>query len=304
MNVIQWVQNIESEFDRSGIHFGHGTDNAYDEAAWLVLYTIGAPLDGSFKDWQRPVGSAQADAIQGLARRRIQEGQPLAYLIGKAWFAGLEFLVSPDVLVPRSPLAEVILERFSPWIDAARVNSVLDLCTGCACIAVAIAHYLPTVRVDAVDISTEALRLARENVKRHGLGDRVKLIRSDLFHSVAGVQYDLIVANPPYVPAESLGSLPVEYRSEPELGLASGRDGLDAPLRILAGAAARLEQGGLLLCEVGESQERLSRLLPGLPFLWLEFESGGSGVFLLTRYQLEQAGPEIKAVIEEREHVP
>lgn len=301
--VAEWIDRIAGQFENAGLHFGHGTDNAGDEAVWLVLHAIGARLDGRFTDWGSPVGAEQAEEIRGLAQARCDSGKPLAYLIGRAWFAGLEFEVTPDVLVPRSPLAELVLDEFRPWVEPQLLRRVLDLCTGCGCIAIALATRLPEARIDASDISPAALRVAATNVRRHGVGDRVQLIPSDLFQSIPACRYDLIVANPPYVPQLSLGSLPSEYRCEPALALASGPDGLDAVLGILEEAPHYLAPGGILVCEVGESEDRLHSVLPTVPFLWLEFERGGSGVFVLTYDQLQAAQRAVSVVVRERKDV-
>jgi ribosomal protein L3 glutamine methyltransferase len=303
MTIAEWIERVTRDFETAGLCFGHGTDNARDEAAWLVLHAAGAPLDGSFDGWGGSVDDAAAEIICRLARQRIDTRQPLAYLLGTAWFAGLEFEVSPDVLVPRSPLAELIGDGFRPWLQPERVQRVLDLCTGSGCIAVATARQLPLAMVDASDISPAALALAARNVRRHGLDDRVRLIRSDLFASIPRRDYDLITANPPYVPATALANLPPEYRAEPGLGLASGSDGLDAVLQILVDAPAFLGEHGILVCEVGESEQRLADVLPRLPFLWLEFEHGGSGVFLMTRPQLQAAAADLENLIGKRRNV-
>ncbi|MDX1381175.1 MAG: 50S ribosomal protein L3 N(5)-glutamine methyltransferase [Xanthomonadales bacterium] len=303
LTVKTWIDRIAAQFGAADLHFGHGTDNARDEAAWLVLDAIGAPLDGSFDDWGRPVVEAEAAQISRIADERCRSGRPLAYLLGSAWFAGLEFEVGPDVLVPRSPIAELILDGFRPWLAPDRIRRVLDLCTGCGCIGIAAACHLPDCRVDAVDISDPALAVAARNAARHAVTQRVRLLRSDLFQSLPPCRYDLILANPPYVPQDALAGLPSEFRAEPGLGLASGPDGLDATLRILADAPDFLAEDGILVCEVGESEERLAAALPTVPFLWLEFQYGGAGVFLLTRRQLEAARPALAALIGKRKHV-
>jgi len=289
MILAECIKQITRQFDAADLCYGHGTDNPGDEAAWLVLHVAGAALDGSFNDWERIVTDEELLEINRLAQSRRQSRQPLAYLLGVAWFAGLEFEVDENVLVPRSPLAELILDQYRPWLEPGRAGRILDLCTGSACIAIASALCMPGARVDAADISRKALAVARRNVERHHLTDRVTLIESDLFQSVPPCRYDLIVANPPYVPAQTVGDLPAEYRAEPGLGLASGGDGLDAVLSILVDAPDFLGEDGVLVCEVGESEERLAAALPGMPFLWLEFEHGGSGVFVLTKDQLEEA---------------
>jgi ribosomal protein L3 glutamine methyltransferase len=303
MTVAEWIDRITAQLDQAELHFGHGTDNARDEAAWLVLHAIGASLDGRFTDWGKRVTGNQAVEICRLAETRCTSGDPLAYLIGLAWFAGLEFEVTPEVVVPRSPLAELILDEFRPWVKPARLRRVLDLCTGSGCIAIATALHMPQVRVDATDISEAALRVAKENVARYGLAGRVRLLQSDLFQSIPPCRYDLIVANPPYVASETLETLPREYRSEPSLGLVSGTDGLDAALQILDQAPHYLAPDGILVCEVGESESRLVSALPEAPFLWLEFERGGSGVFVLTRAELDAAQPAVNALVRKREDV-
>jgi len=303
MNIGQWIERVASQLEAANLHFGHGTDNALDEAAWLVMHVAGVRLDGSFDEWDRPVGSRQQELIESHLARRVQDGEPLAYILGSAWFAGLEFEVNPTVLVPRSPIAELIGDRFRPWIDGDSISQALDLCTGSGCLAIAIAHYMPQIQVVASDISPEALQVARRNVARHKLESRVKLIQSDLFEDLPAGPYDLIVSNPPYVSAESMQELPAEYRAEPRLGLESGLDGLDACLQIMVQSADFLTDTGILVCEVGESEESLQAALPGVPFIWLEFSSGGSGVFLLGREELHQATATVRKLIKERSDV-
>jgi ribosomal protein L3 glutamine methyltransferase len=303
MNIAEKIDRLAGRLEQAGLCFGHGTDNARDEAAWLVLHVAGAPLNGRFQDWGRALTREQLAEIDRLADARRSTRQPLAYLLGSAWFAGLEFNVDANVLVPRSPIAELVLDQFRPWVQPDRVTRVLDMCTGSGCIAVATAVYLPDVRVDAADISPEALAVARGNVARHSLQQRVRLVESDLFKAIPPERYSLIVANPPYVPEDSVAGLPGEYRAEPGLGLVSGADGLDAALSILLDAPRFLGEDGVLVCEVGESEDRLSAALPGVPFLWLEFEQGGSGVFVLTKQQLEEAGQEVARLIGDRNHV-
>ena len=303
MTIAEWIERVAERLSDAGLHFGHGTDNAQDEAAWLVLHVLEQPLDGSFDEWDSLVDESAAAAIEEMVRLRCTSGKPLAYLTGTAYFAGLPFEVNESVLVPRSPFAELILEGFRPWLEPAKAERVLDMCTGSGCIAIATAVHLPQLRVDAVDISGEALQIAARNAARHDVAGRVRLIESDLFQSLPECRYDLIMANPPYVPERALDELPGEYRSEPGLGLVSGADGLDAALKILRDAERFLAPEGALICEVGESEERLQRLLPDVPFLWLEFEHGGSGVFVLTRQQLMEAGPAVAAALGKRKHV-
>ena len=303
LTLAQWIDHVAAQFAAADLHYGHGTDNEQDEAAWLVLHAAGATLDGSFDDWGRLADEATIKKIEELSRLRCETGKPLAYLTGTAFFAGLAFEVNEDVLVPRSPLAELILNGFRPWAKPGALQRVLDMCTGSGCIGIAAAVYTPGLRVDLADISPAALEVARRNVQRHGVGDRVSLFESDLFASIPPVAYDLVLANPPYVPAASVASLPREYREEPELGLVSGADGLDAPLAILLDAPRFLCEYGVLVCEVGESEQRLAALLPDVPFTWLEFEHGGSGVFVLSREELLSAAPAVEAAMEKRNDV-
>jgi ribosomal protein L3 glutamine methyltransferase len=289
MNVAECVRACEAALLASSVHFGHGTDNARDEAAWLVLHVAGEPCDGSFTNWERPLSAGEGARVDAILQRRIRERKPLAYLLGEAYFCGLRFRVSAAVLVPRSPIAELIPVGFSPWVPHGRPGRVLDLCTGSGCIAVAIAHHVPAARVEAADISRAALALAAQNVADHGLEARVELIESDLFEQLAGREYDLIVSNPPYVSAAEMARLPAEYRAEPAAGLTAGEDGLDLVLRILRESPRHLVAGGVLICEVGESAERLQSLLPEVPFTWLEFEHGGDGVFTIGRDELLRA---------------
>jgi ribosomal protein L3 glutamine methyltransferase len=268
------------------VFFGHGTDNARDEAASLVLYALRLPHTGSPALYRRRVSRAAAARAEDLIRRRIAERIPAAYLTGSAWFAGLPFTVDARVLIPRSPLAEVIERGFAPWVPPEAIRRVLDLGTGSGCIAIAAARALPAARVDAVDISTAALEVARVNVRRHRLTRRVRLIESDHFAALGDERYDVIVANPPYVGARELRGLPPEYRHEPRLALAAGPRGLDSIAIILREAHRHLAPGGLLIVEVGNTEEAVRRAYPKLPFLWVSFARGGGGVFLLTREQL------------------
>lgn len=278
-----------SRFEAAQLHFGHGTDNAIDEAAALVFAALDLPHDAPPTVYTRRVDTAETRIIEQLFTRRIRERKPAAYLTGKTWFAGLEFMVDERVLIPRSPIAELIERAFEPWLDPNRVRRVLDIGTGSACIAIACAHAFPAAHVDAVDISETALQVARENVRRHNLGSRVRLARSDLFRGSPGEPYDLIVSNPPYVAPEELSQLPTEYSHEPEVGLLGGEDGLRLVERILTTAGRYLTPDGILVVEVGEARTQMERVYPALPFTWVEFVHGEADVFLLTRDQLQRA---------------
>lgn len=298
-----WLEYCADKMTRAALFFGHGTDSAHDEAAWMLLHVMGAPLDGSFTQWDTILNASQVSALELLLAGRINERKPLAYLTGVARFCGLEFIVNPDVLIPRSPLAELIPEQFSPWVDFSHGGSVLDMCTGGACIAIAMAVNMPAVNVDAADISAEALAIAAQNVELHGMGDRVRLIRSDLFSQIGDTKYDLIVSNPPYVSIDVFEALPAEYRAEPSTGLICGEDGLDIVLKILDASPQYLKQAGILIVEVGESAGTLLELLPRVPFLWLEFHHGGDGIFLLEYDQLIACQSDVRSVLEQRNNV-
>ncbi len=268
------------------VHFGHGTGNARDEAAELVFFVAGLAHSRGAGAYSAKLSPRQIARIDHLLRRRIAERIPLAYLTRRAFFAGLELYVDERVLVPRSPIAELALHRFEPWIGARRVRRILDIGTGSGAIALACAKAFPRARVDAADISEAALQVCRRNVRRLSLGGRVTALRSDYFSGVAGRRYDIIVSNPPYVGREELRALPAEYRHEPKLGLASGADGLDSVRAILAGARSHLEDDGILVVEVGNTETALLKRFPRLPFVWPRIAMGGEGVFLLNARDL------------------
>jgi len=276
-----------SRFDEAGLYFGHGTDNALDEAAALVLYALHMPYDLPAVWFDSRLTQEEKDRVLGLIRRRIDERIPLPYLTGESWFAGLRFVVNPHVLIPRSPIAELIEGSFEPWIDSAPVRHVLDLCCGSGCIGIASAVYLPETHVDLVDISDQALAVAEENILEHNLKDRVRLIKSDLFSSLAGEEYDVIVTNPPYVGRFERMQLPEEYAHEPVIALEAEDEGLSIVTRILREAGGYLTPGGILVVEVGYSAELLMQRYPDIPFTWIDFERGGEGVFIFTAEELD-----------------
>jgi len=278
----QWVDLVAGFFAAHELHYGHGTDCAGDEAFWLVWQLSGNPSALN----AMPADLALANTVAELARRRVDERIPLAYLLGSAWFSGLQFTTTPAALVPRSPLAETIEQGFRPWVELARSERVLEIGTGGGCLAIATAVHNPALLVDATEIDPKALALARMNVERHGVSDRVHLFEADLFPHEAR-RYRVIISNPPYVPTAVVRALPPEYHHEPIAALDGGDDGLDVVRRLLAGARGWLTDDGVLIVEVGLAADALLAAYPRVPFTWLEFERGGEGVFLLTAQELE-----------------
>ena len=266
---------------RADLAYGHGTDNPYDEAAALVFHAGGLRHEEAPAAYEVTLDLSQRRALRHLVQRRIDERVPSAYLTGVTWFAGHEMRVDSRVLVPRSAIAELIAARFAPFIEADRVRRIVDIGTGSGCIAIACAHAFPAATVDAADISPAALDVARDNIAQHGLAERVRPMLADVYDGLPAGRYDIIVSNPPYVPTADVEALPAEYHHEPALGLDSGPDGLDHVRRILAGMRERLAPGGILVVEVGNTDEAVARAWPDMPFLWLDFEHGGGGVFLL-----------------------
>lgn len=277
-----------SRFNEAGLHFGHGTQNAYDEATYLLLHALHLPQERIEVFLDAALTESERQTVHAVLERRIRERIPAAYLTREAWLGDFPFYVDERVIVPRSHIAELLLdEPLAPWItDPDTIDSALDLCTGSGCLAILLAHAFPNARVDAVDISADALEVAARNVNDYELGDRIELIRSDLFAGLADRRYDIIISNPPYVTGESMRTLPEEYRHEPVLALASGEDGLDAVRGILAGAHAHLKPNGILAVEVGGNRAIVEKAFPRLGFTWLESESGEGMVFLLQREQL------------------
>ncbi len=282
-----WLRFAVSRFNEAELFFGHGSGEAHDEAAYLILHALHLPIDRLDPYLDARLLPFEAERLAGLLERRIKERKPAAYLTGEAWLHGYRFQVDDRVLVPRSFLAGLILEQFDPWLtEPDAVHSALDLCTGSGCLAILLAQAFPEARVDAVDLSAGALEVAWRNVADYGLETRVELIESDLFAGLGDRRYDIIVCNPPYVDAEAMARLPPEYRAEPELGLAAGEDGLDVIRRILREAARHLEPYGLLALEIGHNRAALEAAFPDLEFAWPELEGGEDLVCLISREQL------------------
>jgi ribosomal protein L3 glutamine methyltransferase len=275
-----------TQFQCAKLFYGHGTDNAWDEIIYLVLAIL--RLDPILNQQWLDARLTREECTQILEKiaGRINKRIPTAYLVNKAWFAGYSFYVDERVLIPRSPIAELIEQQFRPWIDPERVTSILDVGTGSGCIAIACAHIFPNAKIEAIDCSEEALTVAAMNVVQHKLSDQINLIRSNSFENVKGGLYDIVISNPPYVDAEDFVQLPPEYRHEPTIALAAGTDGLDLVVQLLIQAKHYLKKGGILIVEVGNSKPALMQRFPSLPFVWLEFERGDAEVFLLTQSQL------------------
>jgi ribosomal protein L3 glutamine methyltransferase len=281
---IRWAVSC---FNREELFFGHGSDNAWDEARQLVLGAVHLPWEIADSYLDCRLEDDEHAHLQALLKRRIEERVPTAYLLGEAWFCGLPFIVDERVLIPRSPLAEQIEQHFQPWLPQEPAR-ILDLCSGSGCIGIACAYEFPEAEVVLADLSYEALEVANRNIERHQLDDRVYTVQGDGFDGLPGQRFDLIVSNPPYVDAEDFADMPAEYQHEPALGLACGEDGLNLVRRMLAEAADHLHDKGLLIVEVGNSQVHVSALYPEVDFTWLEFERGGHGVFLLAAQQCRE----------------
>jgi len=295
--LIQWGAD---RFDRAGLVFAHGTDNALDEAACLVMHALQIGYDQPDEVLDTEITRAEQLRVEQLLEQRITSRKPAAYLLREAWFANLPFYVDERVLVPRSPIAELIEAQFTPWVKPEQVKGILDMCTGSGCIGIACAHAFPDAAVELTDLSDGALAVAEENIRRHHLEERVRTLNSDLFAALHGHVYDVIVANPPYVPEEEMKQLAPEFLHEPSMGLHAGPDGLDIVIHILQQAASHLRDNGILVVEVGHTQDRLLACYPQVPFMWLDFEYGGSGVFMLDSAQLKYHQPLFDQVASQR----
>lgn len=295
-SILDFIRWGASQFRAAELSFAHGMASALDEATYLVLHSLHLPVDTPELYFASQLTQAEKQKVVAILERRIIERKPAAYLTHEAWFAGLPFYVDERVLVPRSPIAELIEKQFYPWTDETQVAQILDLCTGSGCIGIACAYAFPQAEVDLSDVSADALTVAKLNIERHGVQAHVQTIESDLFANLSGKRYDLIVSNPPYVDAAEIAEMSSEFQHEPLLGLAAGADGLDITHRILASTREHLSDQGILIVEVGNSQFALTEAYPEVPFQWLEFERGGDGIFLLTAAQLDEHQDTFKAV--------
>ncbi len=287
ITVRDWLRYAVSRFTEFDLFFGHGCDNAFDEAAWLILSTLHLPHDRLDPFLDARLARNERLGLHHLIEQRTAKRIPVAYLTHEAWLGEFRFYVDERVIVPRSYFAEILAEGFSPWIeDGGQVKDALDLCTGSACLAILMAHAFPDARIDAADLSADALNVARKNVADYDLAHRVRLAQSDLFSGLSGCRYDLIISNPPYVTADAMRNLPQEYRHEPLLALAAGEDGLDVVRRILIDARAYLKPHGLLAIEVGHNRDIVDQAFPHLPLTWIDSESAEGKIFMLTREQL------------------
>ena len=276
-----------SQFNKAGLYFGHGSANAYDEAAYLILKTLYLPLDQLEPFLDARVTDSERKQVLEIIERRVKDRIPAAYLTHEAWLGDFSFYVDERVIIPRSFIAELLQTQLAPWIaEPDHITAALDLCTGSGCLAILMAHAFENAHIDAADISPQALAVAHKNVQDYGLEHRIGLVESDLFSALQGKHYDLIISNPPYVNAESMERLPQEYRHEPQNALASGDDGLEATRKILQQAARHLTDDGILIVEIGHNRDVLERAFPQLPFTWLETSGGDEFVFMLQREQL------------------
>jgi len=282
-----WLRFTVSRFEEAGVFYGHGTDNAYDEAAWLILAALHLPHNTLENFLDAVITESERRHLAHLIERRITERIPTAYLVREAWLRGFKFYVDERVIVPRSHIAELLEEQLAPWIEyPEKVKSAADICTGSGCLGILLAHTFPNAAIDVTDISSDAITVANINIANYGLQQRVTAIQSDMFKALKGKTYDLIISNPPYVDALSMAALPQEYRNEPQLALASGVAGLDHTRILLSEAPKYLNKGGLLVVEIGHNRDALLKAYPKLPFTWLEVEAGDAFVFVLSKEQL------------------
>lgn len=287
VTVRDWLRHAVTRFNRAGIFCGHGVHDSYDEAVWLILGSLALPLDRLEPFMDACIPSEERIGLLEALDQRVDERIPTAYILGEAWLGDFRFTVDPRVIVPRSFFAELLEDGLAPWVeDADAVGSVLDLCTGSGCLAILSAHAFPNAAVAAVDLSADALEVARINVADYGLEARIELVHGDLFEGLEGRRFDLILSNPPYVTAESMAALPPEYLHEPRMALAAGDDGLDVVRRLLARAAGHLNPGGILAVEVGHNRHIVEAAFPDLPFEWLPTRGGDDMIFLLHREDL------------------
>ncbi len=284
--IIDFMRWGASQFVQAQLSYSHGLSSPLDESVYLVLRSLNLPVDTPDVYWQSKLTNSEKETVLTTLKTRIEEKIPAAYIMQEGWFAGLQFYVDERVLVPRSPIAELVETQFTPWVNPDEVESVLDLCTGSGCIGIACAYAFPMAKIDLADISKDALDVARINIQQHDAAQAVSIIESDLFSGLEGKKYDIIVSNPPYVDAEDIAGMSAEFQHEPELGLSSGNDGLDCTRKILKQAPNHLTEDGILVLEVGNSQYALAEEYPDLPFEWVDFERGGDGVFILSKSQL------------------
>ena len=287
LSIRDWLRYAVSQFEASDIFYGHGTDNAYDEAVWLVMSALHLPMDTLNNFFDARITIAERSKLSQLLEQRISSHTPTAYLVKEAWLQGLKFFVDERVLVPRSFIAELLNDDLSPWIEYPElVESAADICTGSGCLGVMLASAFPNATVDVVDISTDALDVANINIANYGLEDQITAIQSDMFTALKGRKYDVIISNPPYVDAPSMAELPAEYRNEPQIALGSGNDGLEHTHTLLREAGHYLNENGILIVEIGHNRDALQAAYPNIAFNWLEVSSGNEFVFLLTKAQL------------------
>ncbi|MEI6227359.1 MAG: 50S ribosomal protein L3 N(5)-glutamine methyltransferase [Methylophilaceae bacterium] len=287
LTIRDWLRYAVSQFEASDIFYGHGTDNAYDEAVWLVMSALHLPMDTLNNFFDARITNVERSKLSQLLEQRISSHTPTAYLVKEAWLQGLKFFVDERVLVPRSFIAELLNDDLSPWIEYPElVESAADICTGSGCLGIMLASAFPNAAVDVVDISTDALDVANINIANYGLEDQITAIQSDMFTALKGRKYDVIISNPPYVDAPSMAELPAEYRNEPQIALGSGNDGLDHTHTLLREAGHYLNENGILIVEIGHNRDALQAAYPNIAFNWLEVSSGNEFVFLLTKAQL------------------